>query len=130
DDEPDAIAVDNTGNVYVTGYSGDIATIKYDAIGNQLWVAHYYGVEGRAIAADNAGNSYVTGITGSNGDFACVTIKYDPDGNQRWATVFNGPGTGEDGGLALALDGAGNVYVAGYSDSGTNSYDYVTIKYD
>ena len=42
-----ALAVDSSGNVYVTGnsYGGgtdsDYATVKYDADGNELWVARY-----------------------------------------------------------------------------------------
>ncbi|MFC1508419.1 SBBP repeat-containing protein, partial [Candidatus Omnitrophota bacterium] len=43
------IALDSSGNVYVTGYSygigtdNDYATIKYDTNGTQLWVARYNG---------------------------------------------------------------------------------------
>src|SRR3972149_2901153 len=70
-----ALSVDASGNVYVTGYSygggffgNDYATIKYDANGNQLWVARYIGpANGDDIAAalsiDASGNAYVTGYS-------------------------------------------------------------------
>ena len=71
-----AIAVDGSGNVYVTGFSvgrgscniacNDYATIKYDSSGNQQWVARYNGPandddHATAIAVDASGNVYVTG---------------------------------------------------------------------
>ena len=48
-DVPQAITVDDAGNVYVTGASWDdftqfdITTVKYDSDGNQLWIACYDG---------------------------------------------------------------------------------------
>ena len=46
---------------------------------------------------------------------------------------YDGPGGGRDAAQALALDGAGNVYVTGESDSDTlrdyNDIDYATVKY-
>jgi hypothetical protein len=89
-DYASAIAVDASGNVYVTGKSGaegigivyDYATVKYDTHGNELWVARYNGPgndsdHANAIAVDALGNVYVTGEskgswTGS--DYA--TVKY------------------------------------------------------
>ena len=48
---PAAIAVDDLGNIYVTGQTDDgcgrdIATIKYNPAGEQLWVAIYDGSQG------------------------------------------------------------------------------------
>jgi hypothetical protein len=145
DDWAEAIAMDSSGNVYVTGpsardssypYNYDYATVKYDANGNQLWVRRYE-VPGdstdwaTALAADGSCNIYVTGISygaGSGGDYA--TIKYDPSGNQVCVRRYNGLGNGDDWAEAIAVDGSGNVYVAGWSLGSGTTMDYTTIKYD
>ena len=145
DDRAFALAVDGAGNVYVTGRSGgsgtsyDYATIKYDgATGNQLWEKRYHGPGNddvaTALAVDGAGNVCVTGKSygGWGWSFDYATIKYDgASGNQLWKKRYNGPDSESDGGSALAVDAAGNVYVTGWSEgSGTAYYDYATIKYD
>jgi uncharacterized delta-60 repeat protein len=141
-DRPEAIAVDSSGNVYVTGQStglgtfGDYATIKYDTNGNQIWVARYNGLENGsdkafALAVDSSGNVYVTGYSpGSGTDKDYATIKYDSSGNELWVKRYNGPGDGLDEARSLAVDSFGNVYVTGVS-TGSGTYgDYATIKYE
>lgn len=137
-----AIAVDSSGNVYVTGESGlgtniDYVTIAYDSSGNEIWVARYDGPGkntdfARAIATDSSGNVYVTGFSygiGTDRDYA--TIKYGSSGNQLWVARYNGPGSySEDAAIAISVDFSGNVYVTGSSDGGATYYDYATIKYD
>ena len=149
-DRSNAIVVDDSGNVYVTGYSagtgdtthlpGDYATIKYDKNGNQLWVRRYNGPDGQEdeatdIALDDSGNVYVTGVRdmsepGYCGDGDYATIKYDTSGNEIWVGIYNGPGYDQDIATDLVIDGSGNVYVTGGSCNDDTTVDYATIKYD
>jgi hypothetical protein len=139
DDYAQAIAVDASGNVYVTGYSegcwgnSDIVTIKYHPDGATGWEAIYGGTgngwdAGFAIAVDGSGDVYVTGDAVDFGTYEdYVTIKYGSEGG-AWRT-YNGPADSTDRGQALAIDGSGNVYVTGYSIGSGTSSDYATIKY-
>ncbi len=142
-DQVAAIAVDNSGNVYVTGFSKgsgtgkDIATIKYNSEGQQQWVARYnYSIANgndvpTAIAFDNSGNVYVTGQSEGSGTFSdIITIKYSPSGDEIWNDRYNGEGNDIDGGTAIAIDNSGNVIITGYSVGAITSEDYTTIKYN
>jgi len=134
------LAVDAYGNVYVTGKSYDSLTnfdyliIKYDSLGNELWVKKYNGPgnsedEATAIVLDDSGNVYVTGAsTGKNGDYDFTTLKYNTSGNLLWVKRYNGEG--EDKVSAIALDDSGNVFVTGQSYQSGTLYDYLTIKYN
>lgn len=117
DPQPPAIALDSSGNVYLTG----TATLKFDTDGNLLWAAR----GGNAIAVDAAGNVYVTGV---GGGFS--TAKYDTEGNELWSASYIGPGSGQHVARALALDAAGNVCVTGESSGSDGRVAYATIKYD
>jgi len=136
------IAVDSSGNVYLTGKSygsgtsRDYTTIAYDTSGNELWVARYNGPtngsdEARALVLDSSGNVYVTGkSTGDGTSLDYVTIKYDPSGNEQWVARYNGPANEVDGSRDIAVDSSGNIYVTGYSMDSSGFYDYATVKYD
>jgi len=142
DDYAYAIAADDGGNTYVSGYSfgkgteHDFLILKYDPNGQLLWVARYNPPRNRddiceTIAIDAEGNVYVTGIdrtSKTSYDFA--TLKYSSDGQKVWMARFGGPGSNFDAAKAIAVDLDQNVYVAGFSYEGEKQYDYVTIKYD
>jgi hypothetical protein len=133
------IAVDNSGNVYITGVSSvsgvdsDYTTIKYDSVGNEIWVASYNGPgsaidEACCIVLDTHGNSYVTGMSegiGTSGDYA--TVKYDSDGNELWSIRYDGPDHENDAASAMDIDSAENIYITG-SSKNLYDHDYITIK--
>jgi hypothetical protein len=141
-DAATAIAVDNTGNVYVTGTSHGsepfiaYATVKYDSLGVEQWVARCGGQgdggdTAWAIVLDNLGNIYVTGSSvgpGTYSDYA--TVKYDASGVEQWVARYDGPTHGTDIARALAIDDAGNVYITGISGNPGYNTDYATVKYD
>jgi hypothetical protein len=142
DDLASAIAVDNSGNVYVTGwsdttYSGpyyaDYATIKYYPNGDTAWVRRYDGPPGNstdiayAIAVDNSGNACVTGASVGSGTWVdYATIKYYPNGDTAWVRRYN---RYLEQAKDIAVDGSGNIYVTGYGNFPGDSTDYITIKY-
>jgi len=142
DDNASGIAVDRSGNVYVTGSSFgngtlyDFATVKYNSGGSKQWVQRYNGSlndddSPAGIVLDTAGSVYLTGYStnvGSSADFA--TIKYTPQGVERWVSIYNGPAGGNDQATGVAVDGGGNVYVTGPSAGIGTSRDYATIRYD
>ncbi len=138
------VAVDNGGNVCVTGYSDqdagstintDYITIKYDQNGVPLWVRFYSGPANLsdgavAVAVDSSGNVFVTGwSTPYSVNYDYATIKYDSDGTQLWARRYNGPGDGQDTPTGMAIDHAGSVCVTGKCLGSGTSYDYATVKY-
>ncbi len=141
-DEARSIAVDNSGNVYVTGSSRgpagmDYATVKYNLNGTQQWVKRFNGPangidEAVSIALDGSGNIYVGGsTTGVSTRLDYTTVKYNSAGTFIWSAAFNGTANLDDYTSALKTDAAGNVYVTGYS-SRNNSLDleYATVKYN
>ncbi|MDZ4711204.1 MAG: SBBP repeat-containing protein [bacterium] len=142
-DEARSIAVDASGNVYVTGYSlvsgtsWDYVTIKYNSSGTFQWMKNYNGAGnnsdfGYRLVLDAAANVYVTGWSTGSGtsDYDYATIKYSTSGTELWVRTYNGPGDGFDEAKSIETDLAGNVYVTGRSLGGSTNYDYATIKYN
>jgi hypothetical protein len=74
---------------------------------------------------------YVTGSSWiSQTDCNYLTIKYSSNGDTSWVRRFDFPANGVEHACAMAMDDAGNLYVAGTSDCLGVGHDYTTVKYD
>ena len=116
------------------GGTDDAFASKLNAAGSALAYSTYLGGSGTdqasAIAVDNAGNAVITGQTNST-DFPMVA-PLQATGDQTYGNAFvtqlNGAGSalgystyfggsGPDNGAGIAVDAAGNAYVAGTTQS-------------
>ena len=137
-DQVAGLAVDDAGNVYVTGTSDvdtlghyNCATVKYSPDGVQRWVARYSGPRNydRAcgIALDAEANVYVSGSSvNSSNDWDVVTIKYDSSGNRLWLEQFDMPSTFDEA-YVMALSRQGIVFAGGRTRNDTTGMDYLTL---
>jgi len=141
-DRPDSIAVDSSGNVYITGeFRSDTATfgpftltnagwtdafmVKYDNSGNVLWAQSAGGADwdhGSGNAVDGFGNSYVTGSfrgTMTLGSSVLASAGSTDVYLVKFGSAGNviwarsAGGSDEDWGVRVAVDVSGNVYLVG-----------------
>ena len=140
EDQAVAVAVNSSGNVFVTGYSdADYATIAYSVAGAALWTNRYNTFPAvltsdfaTAMAVDRNGNVFVTG---SSDDFDFITttfatVAYSSAGVPLWTNWYNKPGAFHSVANAIAVDRNGNVFVTGVSLQNSNyDADYATIAY-
>ena len=161
-DEPVAAALGSDGSLYITGNSHngsnrgqkhgyDIATVKYDYFGNQLWVKRIdYGIKDVAsgISLDSQNNCIVVG-TVSNINKGCTytdlgkgvitvyktecfTIKYNSTGHEIWqdkTTYETNNGYVYEWfteGSGVVCDSTDNVYVLARADN----HSVIAIKYN
>jgi hypothetical protein len=147
-----AVAIDVTGEVVITGYfngtvdfgggpftsigGADVFVAKFDAAGAYRWSAQFGGSKdeaGQGIAVDASGNVLVTGYfngamnAGSTplvsvGGTDVFVIKLGPDGTPAWSKRFGD--TSNQGGAGIAADPMGNVVVTGYF---TGSVDFDAV---
>jgi hypothetical protein len=157
-DRGTALAVDSSGNAYVTGWAGsydfpvtvgpdlsfnssiggtDAFVAKVNTAGTGLVYCGYIGGSwddvGSGIAVDSSGNAYITGWTFSQDFPAFVGPSLTYHGNitqfsDAFVAKVNASGTGlaycgyvggslADLGTAIALNGSGNAYITGGTES-------------
>lgn len=117
------------------GGQSDAFVTKLNANGTALVYSTYLGGSsydsGLAIALDSLGNAYVAGETDSSdfpttmgafqtsyhGALDAFVTKLDSAGSARVYSTFVG-GSGSDGARGIAVDGARNAYLTGFTNSG------------
>ena len=141
EDKAFGIVVDNSGNVYITGYSAgvgsnmDITTIKYNSSGSQLWVQRYNEPgngddRGFGIVVDRAGNVYVTGYIARIATDTYL-IKYNTNGVYLWGQLISGTANQEDKAFGIVVDETGdNIFITGYLTNDTTGSDIFVANYD
>ncbi|MHA1336085.1 MAG: SBBP repeat-containing protein [Promethearchaeota archaeon] len=134
------VIVDDSDNIYTTGYiynnsngSYDIITRKYNSSGNLEWSKIWgfnYDDFGYGIYLDSALNVYVVGRTRGlfNESFDIILLKYDNNGillyNKTWGY------SGYDVGYDLVIDSQNYIYICGYSESFEENGDIILLKYN
>lgn len=154
-------AVDSDGNIYLTtdytaasltigsttltnteaGY-GDFAIIKYNNLGDVLWVKNFGGTRHdsvTSITTDANGNFYVAGSYQTSMTIGTATLndpdngsfigKFDTNGNLVW--IKDASNVNDYVTLSSILtDAAGNIYIGGTYFSPTLTLDSVVINYE
>jgi len=151
-----AIVADNSGHIYIVGYTygefettnngygADIFIAKYETNGTQDWVKQFGTTSGdyaKAVAIDSTGNIYITGYTYGTftnetkvGGYDGFLAKYSSDGTQVFVKQFGT--TSSDIFTGITIDNNNNIYLAGYTygqfgtDQRIGSYDIVVLKFD
>jgi sugar lactone lactonase YvrE len=125
-----------TAGVFKTTYSsGDAFIVKFNASGVRQW-GSYFGsaTTVEAILVETSGNIYFAGHTSSSTgiasagahqtalasayDYDAYLAKFNSSGARLWSTYYGGEGSDES--KALALDGSGNIYMTGTTNSFVN----------
>lgn len=135
------IAIDDSNNVYVTGYNyrttnRDQAVLKYTPSGSLGWGVVYNhptyngADEGQDIIVRGRW-IYTAGWVSGPTQKDYLIMKFDRyTGEELWGRSYFGPSPGDDGAFRIGLDASQNVYVTGNSYGGASTnFDWATVKF-
>ena len=141
DDVAYDVAVDDSFNVYITGFvtltGTDMYLAKFNSGGVYQWGRFYGGTKNLddkayAIQIDDLDNIYIGGYTKNNGTRADFTaIKYNRiTGDELWAGKYDGPLHFDDVAVCMVLSESGHLYLSGSGnrDSSGDTEDFLTVK--
>ncbi len=131
DDVINGLAVAGSGDIYFAGFDTrsdltqgkDWLVRKYSGTTDTLlWARVFNGAAGgddeaHAIAVGPEGNVYAAGseqVTGQGLNW--LVRAWDSSGNYLWSVSYGSPSNLNDEALAVAVDAAGNIVVAGYAN--------------
>jgi uncharacterized delta-60 repeat protein len=132
-DSGNAIAVDSSGNVYITGQTvitsnNQWVVAKYNSSGTLQWQKYFNNTyppnTGQAVSVDASGNVFFCGIS-NPANSALSLIKYDSSGTLQWKVDLGGTSNNQYG-YGMTLDSSGNIYVCG----ATTSFSMLLAKYN
>ena len=140
DDEAEAVAMDKSGNVYVTGGTErsdgtmDLVTVKFLPDGTVAWKLPHNNATtrfDRGLAIAVSGSSvYVAGISDRKGHGDdLVLLKYTTGGERRWVRYYDDPLNRDESVSGIAVTGSA-VYVCGSGkETLTKPGDALLVKY-
>jgi uncharacterized delta-60 repeat protein len=138
------IAVDETDNIYVTGYitsstGKDMIIIKYAQNGIEKWAQIKNGTANEddvafGIAVDDNNKIYVTGYTTVDSTQSItdvVLIKVNPNGTFSWTKTYNeGSGLSTDKAFGIIVDEQDRIFVTGETSNSAQGTNYLTLRYN
>jgi PKD repeat protein len=143
------VALDGSGNVYLTGYTkstagistsgshqssyaggfSDAFLVKFNGEGVRQWATYYGGSDAdfsKTMAVDDSGYIYIAGQTSSSSGIATPGAYRTVLPGAAFLAKFNSSGIriwgtyfGGDDGLSIAVDSASNVYMCGFTYADT-----------
>ncbi len=132
------IALDSEGNIAICGGTKVTSSlsvgfvIKYNSLGDSLWVKRYNPAQKHNffanLAIDNQDNIVVTGYYDFDSNVDYLIVKYLPDGTLAWDVTYDSPQNYDDGAMFLAIDTNRNIYTVGTSAVPAHTANNILVK--